>query len=903
MQSSVPSKANILGDVRAEYDHKMLESAFYVSPDFRSLLESGDRTVVVGRRGTGKSALFFRLKKQWEASDFTKVITIAPEDYETISIQGILRPFSSRISLVRAAAKLGWRYVLLLETAKALKSHYKFAQIPGTSTLQAALKAWERSSATVPAKMRIAIEPFLTGSRSPELMIGDLAQNLQLTEITKELTSCLEILNTPVRILIDRLDEGYESDEVGIGLIDGFLHASIEINNALPQTKAFMFLRDNIFRTIAKYDADYSRQIEGQVIRLHWDEYHLLNMVVNRLRVAFDTKEQSSLAVWNKFTCRGLSERSGFRECLRMTLYRPRDLLSLLNNAFYHAFQHNRHEIFEDDIEVSAREISESRYTDLLKEYNTIFPGITRLTDAFKNSTGEWVIADLEDHIARVFSAPDLNSEEAQQFRILGSPESGIQALYSVGLIGIRDEQSGRYRFCHDGSLVKLSTTPKSTFMIHPCFWRALSVKHYELTPEAAEEISSPIIEIRDEYDIEVSSKTPEIRKHRIGQIVASLHSIPQGEAGIVQFEQWCCQTLSILFVAGLSNVELTPSTQNSNQRSIIAHNTGSTEVWRNILERFNSKKVTFVVRNQNEIQRAQYDQVLSFIDPEHGKLAFIITREEDEALRSDRDLAWTKETYLSSSVLIIKLTASWLEKYLSKARNPQKHDAADIALAGLLNRYLKNYLAGVLNKGGDKTATDLQRDLVVFMKQVRGATSDRSFKKWAGDERCTFAIVFTDIVGSTALGEKLKDEKMSDVRRAHFGQSRKLIAQHNGREVKTIGDSFMTAFRSVDKALDYALALHARPGHDKVQIRAGIHIGPMDVEEDDVFGQTVNFAARVVGAIHGAEIWLSAQAKEHLDSSGAARHSALIWKKYDDVRMKGFDGNYTLWSLARASS
>lgn len=46
-----------------------------------------------------------------------------------------------------------------------------------------------------------------------------------------------------------------------------------------------------------------------------------------------------------------------------------------------------------------------------------------------------------------------------------------------------------------------------------------------------------------------------------------------------------------------------------------------------------------------------------------------------------------------------------------------------------------------------------------------------------------------------------------------------------------------------------------APPGHARVQIRAGIHIGPMHVEQADVFGGTVNFAARVVGAIKDAEI------------------------------------------------
>ena len=385
MKASIPSRANVLGDVRAEFDHKMLETAFYESPDYRSLLESADRTVIVGRRGTGKSALFYELKRQWEKSERTKVITIAPEDYETISLQGILSPFKNRINLVRSAAKLAWRYALLLEIGLVLRNHYKFNQIAGTQILLAAVQEWSRSTATVPAKMRAKIEPFLTGEKAPELLIGDLARNLQLTEITAELTICLNELGVSIRILIDRLDEGYESDEVGIGLIDGFLHASIEINNVLPQTKSFMFLRDNIFRTIAKYDADYSRQIEGQVIRLHWDEYHLLNMVANRLRIAFKTTEESSVAVWNKFTSRNICEKSGFRECLRLTLYRPRDLISLLNNAFYHAFQHGRGTIIDEDIAVSAKEISESRYGDLLKEYDAILPGIIRLTCGITN--------------------------------------------------------------------------------------------------------------------------------------------------------------------------------------------------------------------------------------------------------------------------------------------------------------------------------------------------------------------------------------------------------------------------------------------------------------------------------------------------------------------------------------
>jgi class 3 adenylate cyclase len=109
----------------------------------------------------------------------------------------------------------------------------------------------------------------------------------------------------------------------------------------------------------------------------------------------------------------------------------------------------------------------------------------------------------------------------------------------------------------------------------------------------------------------------------------------------------------------------------------------------------------------------------------------------------------------------------------------------------------------------------------------------------------------------------------MNEVRRAHFAQSRKFIGQFKGREIKTIGDSFMAAFKCVDSALDYARALQGITGHPQVQIRAGIHIGPMHVEEGDVFGGTANFAARVVGAIQGAEIWLRPGERGHRPAGG----------------------------------
>lgn len=191
-------------------------------------------------------------------------------------------------------------------------------------------------------------------------------------------------------------------------------------------------------------------------------------------------------------------------------------------------------------------------------------------------------------------------------------------------------------------------------------------------------------------------------------------------------------------------------------------------------------------------------------------------------------------------------------------------------------------------------------RDIDALAGSTGAELRTPAFAEWAGGDVVTLAIAFTDLVGSTALNEDIKDELMNAVRQAHFAQSRKLVEQHAGREIKTIGDAFMVVFRSVDRALDYALALQAAPGRPELKnrVRAGIHIGRILVDEGDVFGREVNFAARVVGAIKGAEIWLSDPAMHDIDKLGAYRFSELRWELRGDASMKGFEGTYRLWSL-----
>lgn len=97
-------RPNILGDLRAEADHAMLDRAFLETADYRTLIETSDRVLVVGRRGTGKSALTRALKTYWAAAN-AAVVSLSPEEHEIIGARPLVEMFGQKFNRVRAGSR------------------------------------------------------------------------------------------------------------------------------------------------------------------------------------------------------------------------------------------------------------------------------------------------------------------------------------------------------------------------------------------------------------------------------------------------------------------------------------------------------------------------------------------------------------------------------------------------------------------------------------------------------------------------------------------------------------------------------------------------------------------------------------------------------------------------------
>jgi DNA-binding NarL/FixJ family response regulator/class 3 adenylate cyclase len=120
--------------------------------------------------------------------------------------------------------------------------------------------------------------------------------------------------------------------------------------------------------------------------------------------------------------------------------------------------------------------------------------------------------------------------------------------------------------------------------------------------------------------------------------------------------------------------------------------------------------------------------------------------------------------------------------------------------------------------------------------------------------DEAVVTILFTDLVGSSAIFARRGDDAADAFRREHFGTLRAAIAEHGGREIKSTGDGLMVAFASATGALRCAIAMQ-RASADGPSVRIGLDAGEPVRDGDDLYGTAVIVASRLCDAAQAGEI------------------------------------------------
>jgi class 3 adenylate cyclase len=139
--------------------------------------------------------------------------------------------------------------------------------------------------------------------------------------------------------------------------------------------------------------------------------------------------------------------------------------------------------------------------------------------------------------------------------------------------------------------------------------------------------------------------------------------------------------------------------------------------------------------------------------------------------------------------------------------------------------------------------------------------------------DRRLATVLFTDIVGSTQHAVELGDAAWKDSLKAHHTRVREEVNRWGGREMRTTGDGFFVLFDGPARAVRCALALVAAVRPLGLEIRAGLHIGEVEIAGGDVEGLAIHIGARIAALAGTGEVLVSRTIKDLVVGSGLTFH------------------------------
>ena len=157
---------------------------------------------------------------------------------------------------------------------------------------------------------------------------------------------------------------------------------------------------------------------------------------------------------------------------------------------------------------------------------------------------------------------------------------------------------------------------------------------------------------------------------------------------------------------------------------------------------------------------------------------------------------------------------------------------------------------------------------------------------------RVLTTLLFTDIVGSTAIAAQLGDKAWKELLTRHYDRVRIELEKYRGVESKTTGDGLLALFDGTARAVHCAASICKVAREDGLEVRVGIHSGEVERYADSLDGVTVHMTARIMSLAGAGEVWLSAPTVALLEGSGLTVSDAGTYS------LKGFEGPRRLYRL-----
>jgi len=436
-----------LGGLAAEHDDS-LEKYFFENDMFRGVA-LGRTRVLIGNRGSGKSAIFKVLAHQ-EKTAGTLVEEITPSDYMYDFLKNSRR-FDANAEWARLGAyTASWKYVILVTAMRLLHARHKNLKVSPEHVSHIKIFLRDNADEHLLSPVDLLVK-FLKkfGNVSRLTLNGihfyDKSNQLEslykLDDLKHLIPSIAELTkHTKVLILFDELDQGWDSSDDARQFIAGLFRAAIQINQQFPGINILITIREEIYQNIPELYDD-AQKIRDIIEHVRWTPGELKIMITQRIKHSLETFLERQTwssnpdSIWEYVFEKTIaqSDISTFKYIVDRTLYRPRELIFFVNECLK---AHNKEEkIGRETIEKVERGYSKNRLDDIASEYKFQYAGLREVFETFRLGKDKWERVELEDHWLEIVEGVKPCPAATEWLNESIPPGKLIEILWNVGFL------------------------------------------------------------------------------------------------------------------------------------------------------------------------------------------------------------------------------------------------------------------------------------------------------------------------------------------------------------------------------------------------------------------------------------------------------------------------------------
>ncbi|MDK2813353.1 MAG: hypothetical protein PWQ08_608 [Clostridiales bacterium] len=437
-----------LGYDVAENERDQLDN-YFIETNAYKYAQKNNRAFFVGRKGTGKTAIYIMLNNTLSSDSNCYVISLKPESSELLDNVEVSTLYSS-IAQKQSFFYSIWKFViyskLLIEIDLRLKNTQRCFE---KDTIEQQIGAFVDKYTDILTKHFLELMKFMAENAN-----GNVLQNIYIDYINP-MESLLKkyFINTKyykIAIIADNLDKTWDVKSnltVQASMLLNLFEVTGHIENELKgkkdiriETKVILFLRKDIFDYILKESREPDKLILNKQ-EIDWSNFpeQLKNLIEKRFAYVLELPQESNLSsVWSKyFALKAYPNTTVFNHIQEVCLPRPRDFLMFIRNLFESAVNSGHSKVLDADFEYALKEYSEFLYQNLIAEMTSEYPNIREILEHLHNH----YISKIEFGKLKKELSAFLSEQEIDGL---------IDTLISNGYFKITNEKTGEvYKTCY----------------------------------------------------------------------------------------------------------------------------------------------------------------------------------------------------------------------------------------------------------------------------------------------------------------------------------------------------------------------------------------------------------------------------------------------------------------------